>query len=155
MGFDKPNLKTDIQTSFEDISPLKTAEDAAVQISDAIDNNFTDESPTSEAWIEVGSGGGAPAFANGWVNYGLPFTLASFFKDPFGMVHFTGLIKSGTLNTAAFTLPAGYRPTGRLRLPSGSHDSIASVDIHTSGEFRPLVGNNIAFSIDIPSFRAA
>ena len=57
-----------------------------------------------EAWI-------APTLLNGWVDFD---SLRNFryFKDNFGVVHFSGSIKSGTVTnaTSLFFLPLGYRP---------------------------------------------
>jgi len=60
------------------------------------------------AWI-------APTFTNSWVNYGSGFQSAGY-RIVGDMVQLRGLIKSGTLGLAAFTLPAGYRPTANLLL---------------------------------------
>jgi hypothetical protein len=54
---------------------------------------------------------------NGWTNYSTgagAYALASYYKDPFGIVHLDGLIKNGTATagTLLFTLPVGYRPIG-------------------------------------------
>jgi hypothetical protein len=51
-----------------------------------------------------------PIFQNGWSNYGGGWEPAGYYRDKFGMVHLKGLIKGGSLNTAAFTLPVGSRP---------------------------------------------
>jgi Siphovirus protein of unknown function (DUF859) len=59
---------------------------------------------------------------NGWVNYTASTSITStsgynnagYWKDKNGVVHITGLIKSGTNTggTTLFTLPSGYRPYG-------------------------------------------
>lgn len=53
---------------------------------------------------------GQPAYTNSWVAYGGAFAAPAFRKDSDGWVHLRGLAKSGTLGTALFTLPDGYRP---------------------------------------------
>lgn len=60
-------------------------------------------------WHYVG-GSGEPAFQNGWVNYGAPYGGARFRKLASGLVVLDGLISTGTIGAAAFTLPVGYRP---------------------------------------------
>lgn len=56
-------------------------------------------------------GGGEPAFENSWVNSGGDYGVARFWKDTAtNLVHLSGHIKSGNINTVAFTLPTGYRP---------------------------------------------
>lgn len=52
----------------------------------------------------------APTFQNGWINYGGDYELAGYKKDADGYIVLRGLIKNGTINVAAFTLPVGYRP---------------------------------------------
>lgn len=61
----------------------------------------------SRAWT-------APTFENSWANTGTyggrTYNPAGYYIDPNGVVHMRGTIGSGTAATAAFTLPAGYRP---------------------------------------------
>lgn len=68
----------------------------------------------------VGSGGGAPAFANSW--HADTGSAISFYADPMRRVHLTGTITGGAAGTVAFTLPAGYQPaiTEYLAVPGGS-----------------------------------
>ena len=58
----------------------------------------------------------APSLQNSWVDYGAPHQTARYRKDPNGVVHIQGMIKSGTTTagTLLFTLPAGYRPDAEL-----------------------------------------
>lgn len=64
-----------------------------------------------EPWHNVGAPG-EPAFAAGWSNnYSDTANYARFFKDPHGIVHLNGSIKSNGTAALAFTLPVGYRPT--------------------------------------------
>lgn len=58
---------------------------------------------SGEAWTE-------PTLTNSWVNYGGGWANAAYRKDAQGYVHLRGLIKSGTLGSSAFLLPAGFRP---------------------------------------------
>lgn len=51
----------------------------------------------------------AVTFTNSWSNFGGTFASAGFRKVASRVV-LRGLIKPGSLSTAAFTLPAGYRP---------------------------------------------
>lgn len=64
---------------------------------------------TLDTWHVVGAVG-EPAFQNAWVNYGGSYFGAAFKKDPLGKVQLRGMVKSGTIGAAIFTLPAGYRP---------------------------------------------
>lgn len=80
-----------------------------------------------ENWIAV-------TFQNSWVNYASGFQTAAYMKDSLGFVHLRGLIKSGTIPAAAFTLPAGYRPsTANLLFSVLSNSAAGRVDINTSG----------------------
>lgn len=65
----------------------------------------------AEPWHNVG-GPDEPSFENGWGSSRTGFShqaVASFFKDPFGVVHLKGTVQGGAQGIV-FTLPAGYRP---------------------------------------------
>jgi hypothetical protein len=49
-------------------------------------------------------------FLNSWTNFGSGYLPVGYYRDPFERVHLLGHAAGGSLNTAAFTLPAGYRP---------------------------------------------
>jgi hypothetical protein len=54
---------------------------------------------------------------NGWKAYGAVdgWSAAAFYKDPFGVVHFKGLVDGKTAtNQLMFNLPVGYRPDENL-----------------------------------------
>src|SRR5713226_3483177 len=51
--------------------------------------------------------------ANGWVTWGTPYPTPGFRKIG-DQVFLRGLIKSGTIGLAAFTLPLGYRPIAEI-----------------------------------------
>jgi hypothetical protein len=75
-----------------------------------------------EVWREVGATN-QPAFTNGWSNPVAGTETIGFFKDPMGIVHMkgTGDSPAGAPNgnfTAAFTLPAGYRPLALTNMPT-------------------------------------
>ena len=82
-----------------------------------------------EAWHTVGAAG-EPAFQNGWVGHAASGMYApKFRKRPDGMVELDGMLRGGTINQPAFTLPVGYRPyattAGSLYIPisiSGKSD---------------------------------
>jgi microcystin-dependent protein len=92
--------------------------DGAVQYTAGADITLAGNVVTTapEALRYVGAAG-QPAFQNGWLNYDNNAAVpgsgnqrsAGFYKFG-GRVHLTGVIKNGTLNVAAFTLPVGYRP---------------------------------------------
>lgn len=70
-------------------------------------------------WIVVGSSG-APAFQNGWGNYGSGWPPAAFSKSASGVVYLRGLVNAGTVGATIFTLPAGFRPG------ANSHHAVAA-----------------------------
>jgi hypothetical protein len=110
---------------------------------------------TEISWTEVSS------FSNSWVNYGGSYNTAGYCKDAFGFVHLRGLIKDGTLGSAAFNLPTGYRPV-KYEYPStnghdGSTRQLATAWISTNGDVTPqasVSGVNAWFSLDGITFYA-
>lgn len=69
-------------------------------------------SPTSDVALPIVT---APALLNSWANYTAGRTNASYYKDPFGIVHIEGTIAGGTsIGAVMFTLPAGYRPGAEM-----------------------------------------
>lgn len=104
-------------------------------------NNLTEwlrrlvDSLSVECWHEItaqGSGGWVD-FQNSWVNYDAGYNTAAFYKSG-DRVHLKGLIKLGSLNQNAFTLPIGYRPaTGRELHVSISNNAVGRVDVLESG----------------------
>lgn len=109
-----------------------------------------------EAVIAVSGGVG---FQNSWVLYAdgtfAPPTLVGFWKDALGIVHLQGMISSGTLNTAAFTLPAGYRPALNTVFPTGTSGGYGEARVLSNGDVYPVSGGTGWFSLNGISFRAA
>lgn len=92
---------------------------------------------------------GEPPFSGAWVDFDTTtFHGARFWKDPMGMVHMQGLVKSGVIGTTIFTLPAGYRPSNGLLLATISNGAIGRLDIAPTGNVVATSGNNTYFSID-------
>lgn len=101
-----------------------------------------------EAWI-------APTLLNSWVNFGVGFNDAGYFKDQFGIVHLKGLIKSGTLGQPAFLLPVGYRIVGNNYMLCLSNGAAGQLTITADGNVKPASGNNAWFSLEGITFKAA
>jgi hypothetical protein len=104
-----------------------------------------------DKWHVVGTTG-EPAFQNGWTNYDITGTWqpARFRKFPGGLVSVQGLVKSGTLDTAIFTLPAGYRPNQALMMTGTNNAQIARLDVSAAGIINTigaLAGSNAFQSI--------
>lgn len=107
-----------------------------------------------DIWHVVGTTG-EPAFANAWVNYDTTFFYsAAFYKDALGIVHLRGLVKTGTIGAAIFTLPVGYRPTRQVLIGITANNAIGRVDIQATGIVLPSVGNNTFYQLDNVSFKA-
>jgi hypothetical protein len=117
---------------------------------------------SGEAWTAV-------TFTNSWADYGSTYAPAAYRKDAQGYVHLRGLIKSGTLGSAAFTLPAGFRPgytniyMGRGNVVSAASYTASDldknngrVDINTGGSVIPHASlcNNGYVSLENITFLA-
>jgi hypothetical protein len=98
----------------------------------------------------------APTLGNSWVDYGLGYSAAGYYKDATGAVHLQGAIKSGTVGAAAFTLPAGHRPLGShaYAVPSGPGPAFGVVVVAADGTVSLTVGSNVFASLSGISFRA-
>ena len=103
---------------------------------------------------KVQEAGIAPTLLNGWVNYGGLYSPAKYWKDTIGMVHLQGLIKSGTIGTVAFVLPAGYRPLYRMTFPTVSDGAFADVVVVPDGSVIMQAGSVTSFFLDGIAFRA-
>lgn len=119
-------------------------------------------------WLERRENGTGPStteglqvasFQNSWVNYDAAnYAPGGYWKDPFGIVHLQGLIKSGSSGTACFTLPVGYRPLKSHIFPSVCQSGGAYVptelDVASSGVVNPyFTGALDWFSLNGISFR--
>jgi len=81
----------------------------------------------------------AVTFQNAWVNFGGGEQPMQYRKIG-DMVQLRGVIKSGALNTVAFTLPAGFRPPLQLHLASGG-GAYTDIIVAATGTVSPSVGN--------------
>lgn len=112
-----------------------------------------------EGWHLVG-GGGEPAFAGAWINYGgsagSDRPSLAFYKDPNGMVKLRGSVKSGA--GLIFTLPVGYRPSGMEHWAvanyNGSGWQTGYVSVYSDGHVSLDSGSNFLVALDAISFRA-
>jgi hypothetical protein len=148
--------------------------DVATNASDAANadtldgRNSSDFAPGSaEAWHEVGASG-EPGFQSGFSNYRSAHTAnwstAAFYKDPYGVVHLKGTVKSGSDimgGSPIFTLPSGYRPSAIERHAVFKNigvfsEQVVFVDINPDG--RVSVGGgryDNGLSLDGITFRTA
>lgn len=95
----------------------------------------------------------APVFTNGWTSYAAPFGPVGYRKLN-GVVFLRGLAQTGTLNTAIFTLPVGYRPTLNLRIPAIAADAFAQTAINATGEVVQLTASSNTWHSVMCSFIA-
>ena len=104
---------------------------------------------------KVGATGEAP-FTNAWVSWGSPYAAVGYWRDPLGFVHLHGVVLSGTVGLAAFTLPPGLRPAFEQTLHVLSNGTTGRIDITTGGEVIPKApSTNASVSLDNISFKAA
>ncbi len=76
---------------------------------------------------------GEPAYQNGWTAYNAPWLGCYFTKTLDGMVTVNIMAKSGTVNTAIFTLPAGFRPSGTVSACGRTDSAAVLTDVLSSG----------------------
>jgi hypothetical protein len=105
--------------------------------------------------VHLVGGSGEPAFQNSWVNFGgAGVADASFYRQA-GRVYLDGYIKSGTINTAAFTLPTGYRPGGQQAFVSDSNGAFGVLIVNANGDVIPSINSNVIYTLSGFSFRVA
>lgn len=93
---------------------------------------------------------GEPAFVNSWVNFDTTaYHGARFWKDPMGIVHVEGLVKSGTVPATIFVLPAGYRPSRAHAWATTTSTGYGRVDVAATGDVVAQSGGNGYFSINV------
>lgn len=95
------------------------------------------------------------AFLNSWANFGGAYNPAGFWKDKSGVVHLRGLIASGVIGSAAFTLPVGYRPANTEFGATQANAAFATYRVLNTGDVVPFSGSNAYFALDGITFRAA
>lgn len=85
-----------------------------------------------------------PTLLNGWTDYGSGYEVASYWKDTCGVVHFSGLIDSGTAtaNTVLFVLPVGYRPRASEKFIVVSFNALCVIDVYADGNVTIRAGAN-------------
>lgn len=90
------------------------------------------------------------SFTGGWVNLNATAgEQAAYTKTLGSAVHIKGIIASGTIGSAAFTLPAGYRPIGRRQFAvNTSPNAFGMLEVNPSGAVIPQVGSATYFYLD-------
>lgn len=86
-----------------------------------------------------------PPLLNGWVNFaGQP---ARFTILETGQVHLEGGVASGTLSTAAFTLPVGYRPGQQCNFLVESNGGLGRLTVAAAGNVTLFGASNVYMSL--------
>lgn len=104
---------------------------------DAVTNVLTALAVT--AWV-------APTLGNAWVNFGGAYQVAQYRKVG-DEVELRGVIKGGTMNVAAFTLPAGFRPPALNQFATVSGGVYGYITVDPTGNVNPAVGTNASFDL--------
>jgi hypothetical protein len=93
---------------------------------------------------------------NSWVKYPDVFAPIGYRIEAPRRVNLRGVVASGTLTAAAFTLPTGYRPEYDVLFGTESNSAHGTGRIKAAtGEVIPFAGSNVWFSLDNISFDAA
>ena len=108
----------------------------------------------TESWTEVGSGGGAPGFQNGWGNWSVNWSSCAFFKDLSGVVHLKGVVSGGSpVSGTIYTLPAGYRPPKNAAFAVSNNAAFGEVTVLANGNVALSAGVNTYVTLDGITFR--
>jgi len=107
-------------------------------------NAILDLNPKIPAWV-------APTFTNSWANGG----SAAYTKDNMNCVMLRSFITSGTVGTAAFTLPVGYRPVTQESFAVNSNGALGIVTVATNGAVNINSGSNVYLYLSNIRFQAA
>jgi hypothetical protein len=99
------------------------------------------DAPTPTAWT-------APTFSNGWINFGGAYNVAQYRKIG-DIVYLRGMIKSGSIASAAFTLPSGFRPPSDTILVTIQNDQIGHLIVNSTGAVIPNQGTNNWYSLAV------
>jgi|SRR5215831_8549016 len=102
----------------------------------------------AEAWKKLSALG----YTNSWVD--IVATPGEYRKMPWGDVQLRGGIQSGGNSTAAFTLPAGYRPPRETTPTVAAGGGLGYLQIQASGIVAPtsLSGGNVTVYCHLESF---
>lgn len=147
-------LNSSAYTASDVLTKLKTLDGSGsgvdADLLDGHDSSYfaTKSDLNRPAWL-------SPSFVNGWKNFGQGFNNAGYYKQN-GRVYLKGMISSGIVEQAAFTLPSGYRPAATELIGVISADNVGRVDIHPDGTVNPVGTSNSGWvSLDGISFAHA
>ncbi|HXI18410.1 MAG TPA: hypothetical protein VNM48_18765 [Chloroflexota bacterium] len=141
----KPSAFPPSAHNHDDLYYIKSVLDAAFNSKSNADHSHP------ATWTPVGT------FLNGWVNYGVGYPAASYLKDTTNRVWLKGTVKTGTVPSAVFTLPVGFRPLDLLLFPTvtGATNLHGALRVTSDGNVVVLAGDNALFAMNGISFLAA
>ncbi len=102
--------------------------------------------------LHVIGGSGEPGFAGAWVNY--DSRVAAFYRRG-ERIYLQGVVKSGTVGSAIFTLPLGYRPAHTHIFPVVANDLFGAVHVAETGAVTHYLGSNVYVDLAPINFRVA
>ena len=93
----------------------------------------------------------AVSYTNSWVDFDSGHTVG--FRAIGSRVALKGTMKSGTIGSAAFTLPTGYRPVlTDCSFACDSNGAFGKLTVASTGAVTPNVGSNVYFSLNGVTF---
>lgn len=94
-----------------------------------------------------------PTMLNSWVAFDTDRT-PKYRKSTVGLISFKGMAKTGTIGSAMFSLPAGFRPAFGMYFPVVSYNAFGVVYISSGGDVSCTIGNNTWVDLSSISFTA-
>jgi hypothetical protein len=95
---------------------------------------------SSWAWVR-------PKLLNGWVDFSATL-VAQYAVLSCGLIILAGSIKSGTIGTAAWTMPTALCPSQDINMETPSNGVRGVVVVSPSGAVIPQVGSNTFMALD-------
>lgn len=151
----QPDNQSQIQARLQDLENAITLlnENRSIpQKLDELEGRLLDFKPQNTPVLEQWN---AATLNNSWVYFGAPTNPVGYWKDPVGIVHLRGVVKSGTIGLSVFTLPVGYRPLNTEYFAVVSNGAFGRVVIGSDGGVTPDIGSNAYVTFDGITFRAA
>jgi len=96
---------------------------------------------SNQRWTDV-------TFENSWVNFGSTFNDAQFRLVGVERVELRGVVKTGTVGVAIFTLPVDLRPLSEYVFPVISNNLLGRIDVMPDGEVNLNFGSNVFATLD-------
>jgi hypothetical protein len=107
----------------------------------------------SSAWVEAQDEWTPANLQAPWVNFGGGYVPAQYMMDTMGFVHIQGQVKSGTVGSVIFNLPAGYRPKYNQQYPIMANNAFGLVSVNTNGDVKLDAATGTPFvTLNIPTF---